>query len=96
MLLSLRDRVKGSKWLGGLIVGIIAVPFALFGIGSYLGGGANQFAAKVNGEEVSIQAYERNYYAQRYQLQQMFGGNIPESFAGTEFLQEQALETSIT
>ena len=96
MLLSLRDRVKGSKWLGITIVVIIAIPFALVGIGSYLGGSGDNYAARVNDEEIDIRTYERNYYAQRYQLQQMFGGSIPEGFANASFLQEQAIETSVT
>ncbi|MEM7207099.1 MAG: SurA N-terminal domain-containing protein [Pseudomonadota bacterium] len=96
MLLDLRDRVKGSKWLGITIVVIIAIPFALVGIGSYLSGGGDHYAAKVNDEEISVRTYEQNYFAQRSQLQSMFGGQIPASFASGSFLREQALEASVT
>lgn len=96
MLLSLRDRVKGSKWLGTTVIVVISIPFALFGIGSYFGGGGNNYAAKVNDDEVSIRAYEQNYYVQRNQLRAAFGGKIPDGFDSASFLRKQALETSIT
>ena len=95
MLLSLRDRVKGSKVLRTVLIGIIAIPFALFGIGSYLGGGGDYSAATVNDEEISIQAYEQNYYLQRNQLRAAFGGSIPAGFDSATLLRNQALETSI-
>ena len=41
MLQSLSDGIKNARWLGWLIVGLIAIPFALWGIGSYVGGGAD-------------------------------------------------------
>ncbi len=81
--------------MGTAIVVVISIPFALFGIGSYLGGGGNNFAAKVNDEEVSIRAYEQNYYTQQNQLRATFGGKIPAGFDGASFLRQQALETSI-
>ena len=96
MLLSLRDRVKGSKVLGTVVVVVISIPFALVGIGSYLSGGGDYAAAEVNGEEISIQAYEQNYYAQRSQLQSALGGTIPPEFDSAGYLRRQALETSIT
>lgn len=96
MLLSLRDRVKGSKWLGTAVVVVISIPFALFGIGSYFGGGGDNYAAKVNDEEISIRTYEQNYYAQRNQLRAAFGGKIPQGFDSATFLRQQALEKSIT
>ncbi|MDP6489078.1 MAG: SurA N-terminal domain-containing protein, partial [SAR324 cluster bacterium] len=36
MLSSIRNKSKG--WIAYLIVGLITIPFALFGIQSYLGG----------------------------------------------------------
>lgn len=95
MLLSFRDSVKNSKWLKYAIIGVISVPFVLFGIGSYFGGGGDIFAAKVNDSEVSLQAYEQVYNQQRNRLRQAFGGKLPDAFSG-DFLRQQALETAIT
>ena len=42
-----------------IVLGIIIIPFALFGIDSYLSSiGDDVYAAKVNGESISIQSYQ--------------------------------------
>lgn len=42
-----------------IVLGIIIIPFALFGIDSYLSSiGDDVFAAKVNGESITIQSYQ--------------------------------------
>ena len=80
MLLSFRDSVKNSKWLKYAIIGVISVPFVLFGIGSYFSGGGDIYAAKVNDSEVSLQSYEQVYNQQRNRLRQAFGGKLPDAF----------------
>ena len=50
MLQSINDRA--SSWLAYVIIGLIVFSFALFGIGSYLGGSGALVAATVNGEEI--------------------------------------------
>lgn len=50
MLQSIND--KATSWVAYVIIGLIVFSFALFGIGSYLGGSGALVAAKVNGEEV--------------------------------------------
>ena len=52
-----------------VILGIIIVPFALFGIDSYLSSvGANVYIAKVDGEEISLQQYMRTEDQVREQM----------------------------
>jgi len=50
MLQNIHDKAKG--WVAYAIVGFIAIPFALFGISSYLSGSSALVAATVNGEEI--------------------------------------------
>ncbi len=50
MLQSINDRA--SSWLAYVIIGLIVFSFALFGIGSYLGGSGALVAATVNGEDI--------------------------------------------
>ena len=52
MLSVIRKKSKG--WVAYLIVGLIAVPFALFGIQQYIGGSANSIIAIVDGEDITI------------------------------------------
>ncbi len=75
MLQAINDRIKG--WLGMAIVALIALPFAFWGIQSYIGGGGEQYAAKVNDTEISEREFKYNLSLQRQKLQQQFDGQIP-------------------
>jgi peptidyl-prolyl cis-trans isomerase D len=56
MLDAIRKHTQG--WLAKLVLALITIPFALFGIDSYLNqAGSNVAVAKVNGEKISIQEY---------------------------------------
>jgi len=89
MLQAIRDKVTG--WIAYGIIFLISVPFALWGVNSYLGGGEAQPAATVNGEEVSLRDLDQAYANYRQRLSQLFGGSIPESFASESMLREQVL-----
>jgi len=55
------DKIRNStdSKLAKIILGIIIVPFALFGIDSYLSSvGSNVYIAKVNGVDISAQQYQ--------------------------------------
>ena len=75
MLQAINDRIKG--WLGMAIVALIALPFAFWGIQSYIGGGGEQYAAKVNDIEISPREFKYNLSLQRQKLQQQFDGKVP-------------------
>ncbi|MDH5387712.1 MAG: SurA N-terminal domain-containing protein [Gammaproteobacteria bacterium] len=75
MLQAINDRIKG--WLGIAIVALIALPFAFWGINSYIGGGGEQYAAKVNDIEISPREFEYTLSNQRQKLQEQFGGKLP-------------------
>ena len=90
MLQTINDKAKG--WVAYTIVGLIAVPFALFGISSYLDGGhGGLVAATVNGEEIPVQQVQGVVLQQRQRLAQMFGGRIPPGM-NEDVLKNQAIE----
>ena len=90
MLQTINDKAKG--WVAYTIVGLIAVPFALFGISSYLDGGSGGLvAAKVNGEEIPVQQVQGIVLQQRQRLAQMFGGSLPPNM-NEDVIKNQALE----
>jgi peptidyl-prolyl cis-trans isomerase D len=74
MLLAFSERIKG--WLGGVIVALIALPFALWGIQSYIGGGEAQIAASIDDREISLQELDRSTSQLRQQLQAS-GSKLP-------------------
>ncbi|MEO1945011.1 MAG: SurA N-terminal domain-containing protein, partial [Candidatus Thioglobus sp.] len=50
MLSTIRNKSKG--WVAYLIVGLITVPFALFGINQYFTGVSNVAVAVVNDDDI--------------------------------------------
>ena len=89
MLLAIREKVTG--WIAYGIIFLISIPFALWGINSYLGGGETPPAATVNGEEITVSDLDRAYANYRQRLARLFGGSIPASFGNDAMLREQVL-----
>ncbi len=89
MLQAIRDKTSG--WIAYLIIGLISVPFALWGINSYLGGGDEQPAAVVNGNEISARDLDLAYARYRERLLQVFGGRLPDIFQDENTVKEQVL-----
>jgi len=73
MLGTIRRKSKG--WIAYLIVGIIAVPFTLFGIQQYVGGSANSVIAIVDGEDITVNTYYQEFNTQQRNLQQQLGSS---------------------
>ncbi|MGE4570162.1 MAG: SurA N-terminal domain-containing protein [Gammaproteobacteria bacterium] len=73
MLGAIKNKSKG--WVAYLIVGLLSVPFALFGIQQYLGGSNNQAVAKVYGEEIDYNSYAVLLDSNRRQNQVEFGSD---------------------
>ncbi|MFT5549120.1 MAG: peptidyl-prolyl cis-trans isomerase D, partial [Candidatus Azotimanducaceae bacterium] len=56
MLQAIRDKTTG--WIAYVIVFLICVPFALWGVNSYLGGGEVTPPATVDGQAISQQNFD--------------------------------------
>jgi peptidyl-prolyl cis-trans isomerase D len=93
MLQAIREKTSG--WIAYVIIGLISIPFALWGINSYLGGGEQQPAAVVDGEEISAQQLDYAYGRYRERLASVFGGSLPSAFGDDDTLKEQVLSQVI-
>jgi len=71
MLNFIRERAQG--WIAAIIVGLLIIPFALWGINQYFGGGGQLAVATVNGTEITQQEFQQAFYDQRARMQQMLG-----------------------
>jgi peptidyl-prolyl cis-trans isomerase D len=71
MLGYIRESVQG--WIAWAIVILLIIPFALWGINQYFGNNGSLVVASVNGEEITQQAFQREYYLQRDRMRQMLG-----------------------
>lgn len=71
MLNFIRERITG--WLAYAIVGLLIIPFALWGINEYLDNGGSLVVANVNGTEISQREFQQAFYEQRARMKQMLG-----------------------
>ena len=81
MLGAIRNKSKG--WVAYLIVGLITVPFALFGIQDYASRSANTAIAKVDGEDIDINIYYQELNTQQRNLQQQLGAAYSQEIDNT-------------
>ena len=94
MLQAINDKAKGI--LGWVIIGLICITFALFGIADYLGNDSAAFAAKVDDTEISYRSYQEAVSRQRQRLESMFNGKLPSDAAFESRVKDQVLEQLIT
>lgn len=90
MLQSIRDRTQG--WIAGLIVSLLILTFAFWGVHSYFtGGSASNVVAVVNGIEITKNQLATTYELLRRQQQWQNGSNTF-SLQDEAKLKQQALQ----
>jgi len=77
-----------------IIVILICVPFALWGINEYFSAASQVTVAKVNGDELDLKEFQQGYQRYRQQLQSLLGGQIPAAFH-EDRLKEQSLNQMV-
>jgi len=75
MLQSIHDKLKG--WLAGVVLGAIGLVFVFWGINWTLS--APNYAAKVNGSEVSASEVRQSYQQQLAQVERQTNGSISDA-----------------
>jgi len=94
MLQAMRDRVMGV--LGWIVIGLIIITFALFGLGSYMQDRSRLFAAKVNDVEITPRELQMAYQQQRDQMQEMLGDAYDPALLSDKLLRQRALDALIS
>src|SRR5271166_5184298 len=96
MLQSIHDKLKG--WLAGLVLGIIGLVFVFWGINWTMT--APNYAAKVNGSEVSVNEVRQAYQQQLAQAERRSNGTLSDAERGDikkrvldEYVSSEALIT---
>jgi len=92
MLGAIKNKSKG--WVAYLIVGLLSVPFALFGIASYLGPSNNPAVAKVYGEEIDYASYAKLLESNRRQNQIELGADYTDEV--DKILKEKLIYLMVT
>ncbi len=87
MLLAIRERAQG--WIAWLIVILISIPFALWGIQSYTGIGGEPIAATVDGFDITQRDLDQRFQRTRMELRERLGAAYrPELFDDKQLRRE--------
>jgi len=94
MLQFIREKAQG--WILGGIIALICIPFAFFGINSYVGGGGGAVVvAEVNGTKLDLQRFQTKYQDFRRRFLAQFGQQIDPDDINDEQLKSSALELMV-
>lgn len=93
MLQTIRDRAQG--WIAWAIVILISIPFALWGIQSYLGVGGEPIAANVNGVDITARDLDRRVEQTRQELRQRLGAAYDPAAFDDKQLRAEVLDDMI-
>jgi peptidyl-prolyl cis-trans isomerase D len=81
MLQTIRDKISGT--VAALFLGAIAVVFIFWGV-DFQAGGAMNYAAKVDGEKISVDEVRRAWQRRQSQLQQTLRDELPPELAKSQ------------
>lgn len=84
------DRIReGSKGPAAkIILFLIILTFALTGVSGYLGGGADNHVAEVNGEKISRTDFDRAYQNERARMEDQLGDFFQSLLSDEDYLRE--------
>jgi len=93
MLLAIREKAQG--WFAWLIVAFITIPFALWGIQSYLGVGEEPVVASVDGTDITQREVDQQVRQMRERLRAQLGKSYRPELFSDEVLRKQVVEQLI-
>ena len=88
MLSAIREKATG--WIAWIIVILISIPFALWGVNSYFEGATQIVIAVANGVEIEQSDYQRALAQKQRQLVQLAGRDL-----GTEYLDSPVFKRQV-
>ncbi len=90
MLSKIREKATGIfAWI---IVIIITIPFALWGINSYFEGGGQAVVAKVEGVDIDLNTFQGALAERRRVMAQVLQQNVNPDFFDSDLFKQQVLE----
>ena len=93
MLQNIRQSTRGTATK--IVVGLIVISFAFFGIQSILLDSGGSEIAVVNGQDIYPQELQQAVYAQKRRLEAMMGENVDPAMLDDDRLRPQSLEALI-
>ena len=91
MLATIRDKATG--WIAGVIVGLLVISFAFWGVSFYSGQSGSINVALVNDTEISFRSFQRSFTQLRKQMLSILGDSL--SLDEEELIKNQTIEKLI-
>jgi peptidyl-prolyl cis-trans isomerase D len=91
MLVLIRDKATG--WVAGVIVGLLVISFAFWGVSFYSGQAGKLNVAKVNDVDISFQSFQRSFVQLRKKMQSVLGDSL--SLEEDTLIKNQTIEKLI-
>ncbi len=92
MLQSIRDRSQG--WLSWIIIGLIAVPFALWGVQEYVSDDVDINVASIGDTNITQQEFLQAYEQQRQRMRSLLGDDS--SSLNEEKIKQDVIDSLVT
>jgi len=93
MLQDIRDNASG--WVVYIIIGLLILSFALWGIQEYFGGGAATPVAKVNGSEINLPQFNQQVQERKQTLQSILGANYQQQYPNDGIVRKQVIKDMV-
>ncbi|MGI9227275.1 MAG: SurA N-terminal domain-containing protein [Gammaproteobacteria bacterium] len=93
MLIEIRD--KASSFVAYIIIGLLILSFALWGIQEYFGGGGAPTVADINGTEITLPEFNNQFQQRKRDLQSALGANYERQFPNESIVKEQVIGSMI-
>lgn len=93
MLQALREKMTG--WVALLVIGLMIIPFAFFGVGDYFSARSENWVAKVGDAEISPDALRQRVEEFRAQMRNMMGDSFDAAYFERPEIRRQVLDRMI-
>lgn len=84
-------RSKAKSWVVKLLLGFLALTFAIWGVGDYVNSDAQKPVAEINGQPVSQREFAMAYDNDIERMREMFGGKLDKATAERLGVKDQSL-----
>src|SRR5258706_428723 len=90
------DFIHKNRRIVQIILALLTVPFAIWGIESYTRiGGSRDVVASVNGLDITVREYQERYRVQQDQVRRMFGNTVDPAQLDTPEARRALLESMV-